>query len=687
MENIYQKGLFDDTEENKSLLHVVRTQFICEERKTWEELFEGYDKLYALTYSTDCRFMKKLFQKFEYSEVIFGFPNVLNKETQSFFDVPLSVIKYFGRNKNIKNIAEKISNGQVKLLCLHDFKSHAKQYVLESNDGSRHRVITGSANMSTPAMKGFQAENFVVDDSDAAFHYYKARYDYMKEHSGEISNNLIIRVATEKIERIEDILSQASIKDIIGTDQAFIVEGVHDDNPDYISTPVAVLNPVVGNLSKKETDDLLGKKDGVNHKLIILPEHLNKQKRLIIESQKVNQELDEPSLIINYLNHSIELNGELIESVPDIQDIKRDINCIISYFNGLKNVRGDANKTIADYWLFTCWFYATPFIARLRLIAAKRGYEIPSRLDNFGVIYGNSNAGKTFLIKFLVQSMDGHLRRGVPIKYFTPSRIDRLRNRHNSFPIFFEDASSSKWGSIQENLIKEDNFGLTENMDNYPCVCACMNHVGSFKNQSKKRCLSIKVESGFDAEDVYDSQEEFKQQIKDVKNDFYKAYLLRMLDAVGEIETAMLEGKNNIEYNIAVVSSRVIIGMIQEYNGIVPSFMTEIDGKKDIVANNVKYSSGISLLAETIKLRPLDFEIQGDRLIYSPPTSQNADIHYLRIELPYSWREFDKTQMPRDMIINLREVLNKGIDVSKIKGYSKPSLFNKIRKEIMKYIK
>ena len=104
MENIYQKGLFDDTEENKSLLHVVRTQFICEERKTWEELFEGYDKLYALTYSTDCRFMKKLFQKFEYSEVIFGFPNVLNKETQSFFDVPLSVIKYFGRNKNIKNI-------------------------------------------------------------------------------------------------------------------------------------------------------------------------------------------------------------------------------------------------------------------------------------------------------------------------------------------------------------------------------------------------------------------------------------------------------------------------------------------------------------------------------------------------------------------------------------------------------
>lgn len=687
MENIYQKGLFDDTEENKSLLHVVRTQFICEERKTWEELFEGYDKLYALTYSTDCRFMKKLFQKFEYSEVIFGFPNVLNKETQSFFDVPLSVIKYFGRNKNIKNIAEKISNGQVKLLCLHDFKSHAKQYVLESNDGSRHRIITGSANMSTPAMKGFQAENFVVDDSAAAFHYYKTRYDYMKEHSGEISRDLIMHVATKKIENVDDILNEGSVKDFVGTDKAIIIETENDDTFDNISTPVAVLNPAVKNLSKKETDNLLGKKDSVSNKLYILPEHLIRQKSLITANQKINQELDEPSLIINYLNHSIELNGELIESVPDIQDIKRDINCIISYFNGLKNVRGDANKTIADYWLFTCWFYATPFIARLRLIAAKRGYKSYNRLNSFGVIYGNSNAGKTLLIKFLVQSMDGHIRHGLPIKYFTPGRVDRLRCRNNSFPIFFEDVSPRKWEKMEGDVVKEDNFGLTENMDNYPCVIVCMNHTNSFSNESKKRCLSIKVESGFDEEDVYDNQEEFERQIQAVQNDFYKAYLLRMIDAVGEIETAMIEKKESIEFNIAVISSRLIIEMVKEYNGVIPSFMTEIDGKKDIVANNVKYSSGISLLVETIKLRPSDFKIQGNRLIYSPLSSENTDIKYLRKELPYRWTEFDKDQMPRDMIINLQEVLNEGIDVSKIKGYSKPSLFNKIRKEIMKYIK
>jgi len=60
-------SLFDITENNQitlnqenSKIDVVRAEFIEAETLSWKELFEGYNNLFAITYSSGIRFICKL---------------------------------------------------------------------------------------------------------------------------------------------------------------------------------------------------------------------------------------------------------------------------------------------------------------------------------------------------------------------------------------------------------------------------------------------------------------------------------------------------------------------------------------------------------------------------------------------------------------------------------------------------
>lgn len=658
---------------NDRLINVVETSFIKESRMTYDELFEGYDKLYAITYSSDVSLMNKLFSKFSYSEVIFGWDKVLGKEHRSLFDVPVHIIRYFGKNNNVRTIASYMDEGKVKLLTLHDFKSHIKQYVLVSSDG-RHRVITGSANMSTAAMYGIQAENFIVDDTDAAFSYYMNRHEILRKYSGEINKEIFINIKTKKVENVEKAIETSSVKDIIGTDTAVIIEGVDiEDIQD--SCPVAILDPALKGRARKEISDIMGQPEQTPNglKICIPREKLIYQKRLIFERTSQKKEIELPSLHIDYSTNSIVLNGESLTHAPERADICQDIQCIIDYFDGLRMLKGDIERTLRDYWKFVCWYLSSPFIARLRLVALSTGYDTYNRLSNIGVLYGNSNAGKTLLCKFLTKLMDGNIRTGIPINYFTPAKIDNYRSRNNGFPIFFEDVDQAKWSQIENNIVKNDNFGKEERRDLYSCIAVCMNRTKAFHSEAKKRCLAIRVEASFDEEETYLNSADFKEKIFKVSNNFYKIYLLRMLKEVSQIESDMINNKKDIEYNISVVSSNVIISIVNDYLGYVPNFMRQLHAIEDLVGNKIKFSSGIEMLGQLIELDPSAFILKEkkNQLIYKQSDFQTSHINFLRQELPSGWLTMDKSQIKGVMIINLDEVKKAGISLSPVKGKEK----------------
>lgn len=63
-------------------LDVVKMEFIEADTLSWSELFDGYDKMYAITYSSGIGFVCELLQKFTYTEIIFGCEEVMTYSLQ-----------------------------------------------------------------------------------------------------------------------------------------------------------------------------------------------------------------------------------------------------------------------------------------------------------------------------------------------------------------------------------------------------------------------------------------------------------------------------------------------------------------------------------------------------------------------------------------------------------------------------
>ncbi|WP_228378773.1 hypothetical protein, partial [Treponema endosymbiont of Eucomonympha sp.] len=74
--------------ETDTALDVAHAAFIEGLRLSWQELFEGFDTLRAITYSSDTDFMTKLVGRFEKAEIIFGFSEILSYTLQEIIAYP-----------------------------------------------------------------------------------------------------------------------------------------------------------------------------------------------------------------------------------------------------------------------------------------------------------------------------------------------------------------------------------------------------------------------------------------------------------------------------------------------------------------------------------------------------------------------------------------------------------------------
>ena len=63
-------------------LDIVKMSFDEVESCTWQDLFRGYDRMYAITYSSGVDFACKLIKMFDYAEVIFGCESVMSSTLQ-----------------------------------------------------------------------------------------------------------------------------------------------------------------------------------------------------------------------------------------------------------------------------------------------------------------------------------------------------------------------------------------------------------------------------------------------------------------------------------------------------------------------------------------------------------------------------------------------------------------------------
>jgi hypothetical protein len=517
--------LFD---EESGRLSVVKADFITAETLLWEELFSGFDVLRAITYSTGMSFVCKILRDFGFAEIIFGCPAVLSYNMQEIIAYQMTnaeLLKSFKENakKNEINLAERIDSDTLRLFVAHKQLSHEKIYLLEAEDG-RRRVITGSANLSNSAFSGIQRENICYFDGDTAFDYYSEQFERLKAGSTDrITEKAFLAAVSDSI-RI-DVLP---IAETVRVKKALAVESVPSiDEETHFALDVKNLSKQVAEITPKPD------KSG---KILVVPDTLKQIQRRFSENVSRGKELkgEYPELVIGIETQSALLNGKPLDLSPEKGEIKRDTALFLDYMAGFDSFHGEKDSVKARYFELANWFFASPFMARLRYVASSNNRKLLP-YPVFALLYGQSKAGKTSFLETLLKMMIGQKPK-VSAPEFTRSSIEALKHTVKGAPIIVDDIAKKRFDDHTVETIKHDEFGVAEQLVDYPAVILSANEdVKVVAPELVRRMVVFRVSMGLTNMEIVRGDNRVPRIQKDIVTAFYHEYLRCMMPQVQEM--------------------------------------------------------------------------------------------------------------------------------------------------------
>ena len=546
-------------------IDVVKMEFVQAESMPWKDLFKGYEKIYAITYSSGIKFVVKLLDLFEYGEIIFGNDEVMSYNLQEIMAYQLKTIERIRETmtKSKMDLITKIDNEELKLYVARKRLSHEKIYLLESSDG-RKRTVLGSANMSQSAFEGAQRENICYIDGEAAFEWYMNSF---KEYKEDCSDNISVSALTyaDEDENIEELPVMKAVK----VQKALIIEPQESFDEDV----KFVLD--VKNLAKKFTPFV--PKPGQSGRTVLIPDEIKKTKKRILDAVKMEKEIrsEYPQLVVDTEEKTVTLNGTMLDLNPDSEEIRRDIRLFIQYMEGYQTFHGDIANLQRRYYEFANWFFASPFMAVMRDTATRYNQHLLP-YPVFGLLYGQSKAGKTSFLETLLKMMIGQKLK-IPAADFTRSSIESLKRTVQGVPIVVDDLTQARFTQHAIETIKNDGFGFNEQMIHYPAVVISANEdVKAIASEVTRRTIICRVQAGVTNTELVKNNIVRRTQ-REIGTAFYREYLRRMAEAIPHHLEALQSDDNNSVPDILATSSQILIRIMEEYyEGALPSFIKEL---------------------------------------------------------------------------------------------------------------
>lgn len=651
-------SFFDETPETKpatNKIDVVKLNFDSAESITWEELFEGYNKLYAITYSSGINFVTKLIDMFDYAEIIFGCENIISYTFNEILAYQNAVIDQIRKKsgKNINRILDRIDDKSLELLVAYKKISHEKIYILEANDG-RKRVIMGSANMSYNAFGGVQRENICYMDDEAAFNWYMDVYNDLKTSS---ANDISIKAITtaDVIENLDELPIATAIK----AEKAVYIEPAKEniDNVKFIMDVNNSALKIAPNLPKEA-------KDNKKSKILITPEHIVKVRRKQIDEATTEKEqrAEYPQLVVDVDNSKVTLNDIEQNLNPSSEEIKSDIDNFIKYMQGYDRFHGDKESLQYRYFEFANWFFCSPFMATMRDMAARYNQNrLPYPV--FGLIYGQSKAGKTSFLETLLKMMIGQKPK-MSAPDFTRSSIENIKRTVQGAPIIVDDLTNTRFNQHAIETIKNDDFGISEHLKNYSVVVISANEdVKAVAPEVIRRTVICRVNAGLTNTEVMKSNVVRSVQQK-IGTAFYREYLRRMLEIVPDLIDELKDDETENAPDILKVSSEVLVELISEYTDTVPPYVRELS-LENYFSEQVTGKHAIETIQKAWEINKKSFDVdnRNNELRYLAGESWDAD--RLIKELPETL-EARKSQ--KTVVMNLDEA-KKFFEIDFKKGF------------------
>lgn len=476
-------------------LSVVKAVYADTVETNWEELFDGFDRLYAITFSSGIEFVNKVINKFSYAEVVFGCEKIIANDIAAIMSVQIDSVQRLAKSKSAGNLANRLDDGSLQLYVSRDTKSHEKIFILESADHKRVRVITGSANMSASAFCGIQRENIVCFDDEAAFSHYKVLFETFKETcSDNVSYKAVVNTMNQEDYLKENIKEVPVFQSIEKQKLVFLEQAQPEDEVEY---------EIVADVKKMQelVKPIMPKMPVQANRIVVAAEPMRVFGKRYTEVRRVAAEAVKqlPKLHIDYDAGTMTFNDENIDLNPNLSEVAKNIKSIQKFFSGMDYFYGDVEQAKKDYFKYMTWYLATPFMAYLRYFASRNNYDT-KLFPMYGVIYGDSNGGKTTFIKFLVKLMSGETVKMNTTEDFTATRIDGLKRVCEGLPLNIDDLAKNQFQNHSERVIKNDEWGISDRLVNYPAVSITSNKITSLTKDLSKRAIICRIGAKIDNE-------------------------------------------------------------------------------------------------------------------------------------------------------------------------------------------
>ena len=548
-----------------SKIDVLKLNYVTSESLTWQDLFKGYNELYAITFSSGINFVYALLDMFDKAEVIFGSEAIMSysmQEIMAYQNQLLSRMRDAIGEKRQK-LLDRIDDESVRFYVARNQLSHEKIYLLKACDG-RKRVIMGSANMSYNAFGGIQRENICYMDDEEAFEWYMECFLELKEGS---TDNITKKafLSADLVENIDEL----PISETVKIHKAVVIEPSKE-----LSEEVRFVLDTQ-NLAK-ELAPILPKPEKKTGKILVVPDMITKMRKHrtdeVIKEKELRSEY--PQLNIDVVEHRVMLNGEKLDLSPTASEITNDVELFLKYMEGYSKFHGDYTSMQYRYFEFANWFFCSPFMAIMRDMAARFDQnKLPYPV--FGLVYGQSKAGKTSFLETLLKMMIGQKPK-VAAPDFTRSSIENLKHVVQGAPIIVDDLTQTRFSQHAIETIKNDDFGVSEHLTNYSAVVISANEdVKAVAPEVIRRTVICRVEAGLTNTEVMKSNIVRMVQQK-IGTAFYKEYLRRMLEIIPDLIEQMKDDEAESAPDILKASSEIIVKIIHEHGENIPKYIREL---------------------------------------------------------------------------------------------------------------
>ena len=628
-------------------LDVVRMEFSGVEALSWQELFSGFDTLHAITYSSGISFVYRLLELFDDAEIMFGCDEVISYSLQEVMAYQCKTIERLREtaSKMKSDLVARIENGSLRLYVARSVLSHEKLYLLSAKDG-RKRVIMGSANMSFSAFGGRQRENICYMDGDRAYDWYWDCYRQLREASTD-------QIAKESLIYADDgeDLEELPIARTIRIKKALVLQPVEEAREEVrfaldVKNLAAKFAPSIPKPDKKG-------------KLILSPEKIKAVRRQVMANRDKEKELQSeyPQLEIFPDEGIAKLNDSTLDLSPVKEDVEKDVGLFLKYMEGYKKFHGDVSGLQRRYYEFANWFFCSPFMACMRDMAV-RYHQNLLPYPVFGLVYGQSKAGKTSFLETLLKMMIGQ-RTKLSAPDFTRSSIEALKHTVKGAPIIVDDLTNTRFNQHAIETIKNDDFGVADHLLHYPAVVISANEdVKAVAPEVIRRTVICRVQAGLTNTEVMRSNVVRTVQ-REIGTAFYREYLRRMLGIVSDLLENLKDDHAESAPDILAASSQVLLDIFSECaEQELPSYIRPLT-LEDYFSEKVTGSYAIKTIRSAWQTSRSSFEISehANELRYNAGATYEAD--RILKELP----ETLEAHKSRDWVVMDLDVAREFFDV------------------------